>query len=553
MLSTNSILQQGRYRIIGQFGTAGGCALYDAYDNLLGNKVVLHETVLSLSKAISDSERGAHAAAFTERIKRLKEIRHDGFVRVRDGFSEVDRHYLVSEPVEGKLSHEEFVTRPRETINRLLTAIEYINEVEKRFVALEITPAHIRRTSDGNNRLLFFGIGISDVEDRSQLPYKPLESLWDGLDLASQKAISNDYSEARLETLESDPDSRTNIYSLGATLYQILTGTAPADALERSIELLDGKADPLTAPTSLSPTLSIDSSDFILKAMQIRRENRYQNVAEARSALPNDAAPKVQSVVTAPVEDLDEFDLLELLEVAPATPVAAPLRPVIPKQPVVSRSSTVAAHSFSGVGTATLDEPTPASNLPRADNTAIRDAQAEILTPKPVISASHSVEQSETEVKQPVDKESFSFDIEPPAKSKVARFATMGIAAAVLIGAVIWGFVAFSSSGQSVSGKEYDNGAAVMKDQLVAPAESPLPASLVETTVAPETPDTLPSQQTTSPSVEKTAADQTSAGQKRPVIAEVKPLKPEPSTAAQKPAPTKTKKSVTVDDLISDN
>ena len=545
MLSSNSILQQGRYRIIGQFGTAGGCDLYDAYDNLLGNKFVLHETVLTLSKVITAAERDAHAAAFTERIKKLKDIRHDGLVRIRDGFSELDRHYLVSEPVESKLSQEEFADRPRETINRLLTAIEFVNETEKRFVALEITPAHIRRTSDGNNRLLFFGLGLSDADDRSQLPYKALESLWNSLDLASQKAISNDYNEPMLETLESDPDSRTGIYSLGATVYQILTGKTPTDALERSIELLDGNADPLITPTNLNPALSRELSDFILKAMQIRRENRYQNVAEAKSALPGNTAPKITSGRTGPAEELDEFDLLELLEF----PAAKPL-PVVPARAVISQSATVSGNSFSGAGTATLDEPSAPSILPKAESTAIRDARTSVMAPSPAVSPTENVEPSVVKAEEKADEDDFSFNIGPPAKSNIARFASMGIGAAILIGAGIWGFMAFSSAGQSVSGTEFEKGTAVIQDQIVTPAASPIPAPSAETTAT--TSEPMPTQPSNITNVEKTP-DQNPGTAKRPAIAEVRPAKPEPQPAGQKPAPAKPKKSVTVDDLISDN
>ncbi len=546
MLSTNSILQLGRYRIIGQFGTAGGCVLYDAYDNLLGNKVILHETVLTFSKVISPAERDAHAAAFTERVKNLKDVRHDGFVRIRDGFSAVDRHYLVTEPVEGKLSQEEFVTRPRETIGRFLAAIEAINELEKRAVALEITPAHIRRTADGNNRLLYFGVGLSDVNDRSQLPYKALESLWDGLDLASQKAISNEYDEAGLEILESEPDSRTGIYALGATVYQILTGKAPADALERSIELLDGRPDPLVLPTTANADIALEVSDFIVKAMEMRREDRFQNVAEARNALPADTsvvASKPLSIVAS--EDYDEFDLLEITDVPHAKPA-----PVSPTLPVVTERSTVLAHKFSA--TAVMEMPAAPPAPTKVENMAIREAQAAVTSSGP---ASFTPERSESPAPakaNPIDDDTFTFDIQQPPRSNMARVASIGVAAAVLIGAGIWGFVAFSSSGQSVSTTEFNSSSAVMKDAPATPAVSEVPAVAVETPSTPEVTvatDPVSTQQTLPTTVDKTT-EQPAVAARRPAIAEVKPTKQEQPATTQKPV-AKPKKSVTVDDLIN--
>ena len=70
-------------------------------------------------------------------------------------------------------------------------------------------------------------------------------------------------------------DARSDIYSIGASFYHVLTGTLPVDALERSVAMLDGKPDPLTQPADLDPGIPPEISDALMRAMSIRRENRF--------------------------------------------------------------------------------------------------------------------------------------------------------------------------------------------------------------------------------------------------------------------------------------
>lgn len=517
MLSSNSILQQGRYRIIGQFSSSGNQALYDAYDNLLGNKVVLHETVIKLTKVITTTERGAYAAAFTELVKKLKDIRHDGIVRVKDGFSEIDRQYLVTEPVESKPIQNDFINASSVAIGRLLDAVEFIGQIDKKTSFEGITSSHIRRTSDGNNRMLYFGsmLNVSDATDPIAAPFKALESIWNSLDLASQKAISNEYDEKSLEILESQPDIRTAIYAVGATVYQIVTGTTPADALERSIEILDGKPDPLIAPDSINSTIQQPLSDFLLKAMQLRREHRFQSATEAYVALSD--LRSATSVVVDPssARELDNLDLLE-----------------IPAERFSSVSHSVPAHAVQTASVLPIadirftDEPVFHSNENIVENTPLRQAET-----------SSNVNTDNDEV--------FEFlNVRSPAKSNAMRFASVAAVSVIVIAGAIWGFVSFASNGEEADASAAGKSSAVMSEPAVSfqPIATPEAVITVPTEPAIVTPEASPSANAPSPVLPK----------ERPVIGEAKPLKRTETQPGQKPT-LKPKKAVTVDDLISDN
>lgn len=508
MLSTNSILRQGRYRIIEYLSATGMSELYDAYDNLLGNKVVIHETLIAHGKVVTSTERNAVNAAFAERIQTLKDIRHDGMVRVRDGFAEIDRQYLVTEPVEARPERQEFLMQPVETISRLLLAIEFINKLDGTAMA-EITPSQIRRTSDGNNRLLYFGPAdhTSGANDRNDLPFKPLETLWHGLDLASQKAISHSYDEHSLETLESRPDVRTAIYGLGAAVYQILTDTAPADALERSIHILDGKPDPLVSPNAIDPSISPELSGFVLTCLQLKREERFQTVAEARMALVIIPAARPAAELASPLAR--DLDLLEI------------------PHPAMSAPPAVATD---------VEEQATAVILDTSANEDFLISEPEINLVAKTISV--SAEPSATLF-------SGMDGMGTTAGSKTLRWASAAVTSAVVIAGAVWGIFSFASSNSSVAGAEFDNGAAVMKQPVAVSTPMPTPEPIVM-----NKPEPIPTAIATE--VKDMPIEPQGTPKARPSIADNKaPKRAEPQPVA-KPA-AKPKKSVTVDDLINDN
>src|SRR5262249_44968527 len=156
-------------------------------------------------------------------------------------------------------------------------------------------PASVRLTSNFKVKLLTAGIASesSDVimasaenpSDSSVLNYRPLEQLWGGLDAASQKVIANSYDDVGRRDLYAPLDARSDIYSLGATIYHILSRTLPKDALERSIELLDGKADPLAPLTDVAPLVPEEVSRLVMKALELKREARFDSAASMRQAV----------------------------------------------------------------------------------------------------------------------------------------------------------------------------------------------------------------------------------------------------------------------------
>lgn len=303
MPATHPLLQDGRYRINNEFPHEGGGSVYDAYDTVSETNVIVKEISVKLNKVTTTSQRENLNIAFADHAKALTEVKHESLLHVRDYFSEVGRQYLVMESVDGDDlqalldGQKSGFPIPDLTAwaDQLLDALHYLHTYRSPIVHRNIRPENIRLNSDGKIKLMSSGLvgdgdaqatGIADSGPQvSSITYSPLEQLWNGLDAASQKVIISKYDERSERILKEDLDARSDIYSLGATLYHLVTANVPVDSLERSIEILEGRPDPLRSPNKIYPTIPAEISDVIIKAMEIKREYRFDSAAIMRQVL----------------------------------------------------------------------------------------------------------------------------------------------------------------------------------------------------------------------------------------------------------------------------
>ncbi len=304
MLTINQILQQGRYRIINQLGQNGIGMGYEAYDNVLEANVLLKEIRDNLGKVTTAAQLETNKLAFTDQAKRLSEIKHESLSHVQNFFSEVDRHYLVTEYIDGNTLGELLeknnssfpLTDVGNWADRLLDGINYLHTQNPPVIHGEIKPSNVRLETNGKVKLMVFNIikgadekaetiGSNQTFDAAVLPYLPLEQIWDGLDAASQKVILTNYDEKSERILEQPLDTRSDLYALAATLYHLLTARIPADSLTRSIDILEGKSDPLQSPSKLNPAVPTEISNVLMKALEIKRENRFSSAVIMRQVL----------------------------------------------------------------------------------------------------------------------------------------------------------------------------------------------------------------------------------------------------------------------------
>lgn len=303
MPATNELLQEGRYRINQQIPLGGNGKAYEAYDTVRDANVVVKEIIVRLNRVGTTSQQESLKLEFASQAKILTEIKHDSLLHVHDYFSEIDRQYLVMESVDGD-DLAELLERNKSAFavsdvvdwaDQILDALNYLHTFKPPVIHRNIRPQHIKLNSAGKIKLLAFGMTERDdarlsttlKEDSAepQMNYAPLELIWDGLDAASQKVISNSYDDRSARLLKEPADARSDIYSLGATLYHLVTGQTPVDPLERSIELLEGNPDPLKAPHKIDPKVPVELSEVLMRSLEIKRENRFDSAVIMRQVI----------------------------------------------------------------------------------------------------------------------------------------------------------------------------------------------------------------------------------------------------------------------------
>ncbi|MBP6004258.1 MAG: hypothetical protein KA746_12560 [Pyrinomonadaceae bacterium] len=545
MLSSDSIIQKGRYRIIRKFGTIGTSIVYDAFDNLRAANVVIAETPLATTRVLTVAEREAQARRFEQNFNLAKLISNDRLVRYAEQFVEVDRHYVVTESIGQLTSPLAFARRSADEINIAVEIDAWLtlaDEIRNRFPMIsniEITPTSVRMDPTMRTRLLFLGESERFVsqqsysEDGAELAYLPLESIWPQLDAASQKAISNTYNDLSLERLESPPDLTSDIYSIAAMFFRIGSGQTPPNALERSIELLEGSADSLIKSIELAG-FSLELSNFFARALQIKREDRFESFAEARSVLGNlkPAAPAWNIA--------DDHDLLEL----PPEPVAAGPRAFSRRSDIIEIAPGTAPSIESPKSVVPEQRPTPVPAPIRVPTAIAYSPKAPpAVTRSDILDAPIIYETPVERVPKPAARPLLEPSFEMvPVRSYTALFAGI-IAIVVLAGSVVT-YMMTQTSGNVV---EPAPQATVMSEPR------PEPPTISQPVVAAE-PEKSTSIETQLPAIQQPAGDkpQQTAKPERIAVADTRQPKKAAETTDPKPEPKK-KKTVTVDDLISDN
>jgi hypothetical protein len=271
MLTPETVLQ-GRYRIVRQLGQGGMGAVYEAIDQRLDTTVALKETLFADERLRKQFEREARL---------LARLHHPALPRVSDHFSEGDGQFLVMQYIPGD-DLSEMMARKRGPFptnqvltwaDQLLDALDYLHTQDPQIVHRDIKPQNLKLTSRGQIILLDFGLAKGQAGEISRVTTA-----------ASIFGYTPNY--APLEQIQGlGTDSRSDLYSLAATLYHLMTGVKPPDALSRAAALVNGQSDPLLKASEANAAISPDVDDVLAKAMAQNREQRYANAIDMRKAL----------------------------------------------------------------------------------------------------------------------------------------------------------------------------------------------------------------------------------------------------------------------------
>jgi serine/threonine protein kinase len=278
--------------------------VYEAHDERFENSVALKEVLIDLAKIADPVQQQMVARAFEREAKTLALLHHEAFPHVIDYFSERDHQYLIMELVRGEDLGEQLQARKKpfdfedvlEWTKQLLDALDYLHTQEQPIIHRDLKPQNMKITARGKVKVLDFGIAKGADNKSSStitnqtfvaatLNYSPIEQLLRVLDPTFRDFISQRHKEKVEDILEHTADARSDLYSLGATLYQLLTATQPHDTLKRALDIWAGKPDPLPNPIELNPKIPPYFNAILLKSMEIDRDSRYVSAAEMQEAI----------------------------------------------------------------------------------------------------------------------------------------------------------------------------------------------------------------------------------------------------------------------------
>jgi len=343
-----------RYRIMHLVGQGGMGAIYQAEDTRLeGRLCALKEVIPEPGDGLDHLEQ--IEAQFHREASVLARLDHPNLPKVSDYFLYNGRDYLVMDFVPGRdlrelieearsqgqfLSEDQVLT----WAEQLCAALEFLHSQDPPVLHRDIKPANIKLTPAGTIKLVDFGLvklmvpddnrTITVLQGRGTVQYTPLEQ-YGG------------------ETGHTDVHS--DIYSLGATLYHLLTAQAPLEAKQRFLK-------PNAMPTiqDLNPQVSPRVENAIAHAMAMHPDDRPSSVSEFRDELfgkqmaPHDGNG-VMSLESSPVHVQETANLTLrdalwhnralllllglLLAMAVAVTALAAERPIPPAYPTVSSTT----------------------------------------------------------------------------------------------------------------------------------------------------------------------------------------------------------------------
>ncbi len=304
MLAVNEILQN-RYRIVGQLGNGGMGTVYEAKDRKrFGKNIAVKEILINAGEEANLNQQNLLKQAFEREAKILAGLEHETFPQVIDYFVENGRQFLVMELVSGdnlssrleKCGKAFELDEVLDWADQILDALDYLHTLETPVFHRDIKPQNLKLNLRGKIKLLDFGIakaadagfGLTLTNQTfiaATLHYSPLEQIIKVVDANYREFLAEKFGVKFEYAFANKTDGRSDIYALGATLYHFLTGTLPVDSMKRAIKIFDSEADPLPNPQELNKQIPAAVSEWILKAMEIKMENRFANVKEMQAAL----------------------------------------------------------------------------------------------------------------------------------------------------------------------------------------------------------------------------------------------------------------------------
>ena len=300
-MNENERLIAGRYRLGALVGRGGMAEVFEGYDTRLGRTIAI-----KLLKSDLANDAGFEAK-FRQEAQASARMAHPTIVRVYDAGEEetVDENgqtrktpFIVMELVRGQLLREVIHQGKVETaraikyVSGILTALEVSHNAG--VVHRDIKPANVMIGEGDTVKVMDFGIARA-ISDNSTT-----QAATGGI-MGTAQYFSPE--QARGEGV----DGRTDLYSTGVILYELLTGRPPFTGESAVSVAYQHVSEAVTPPSQFNPAVSAELDEVVLRAMAKDREGRFQSAAEFREHLLAAGANTASApIVPTPVADRTE-------------------------------------------------------------------------------------------------------------------------------------------------------------------------------------------------------------------------------------------------------
>jgi serine/threonine-protein kinase len=255
------------YRFIEKLGSGAMAHVFKAKQLSLDRLVAIKVLPRRLSESAEYVER------FYREGKAAAKLNHPNIVQAIDVGEAGGFHYFVMEYVEGHTLHDELVTHKifseKEALRVIIQVARSLEHAHRQgLIHRDVKPKNIMITKDGTVKLA--DMGLARVADDPSIAQKEAGRAFGTPYYISPEQIRG----------EVDVDFRADIYSLGATLYHLVTGRVPFDGPSPQAVMMKHLKEPLVPPDHINTTLSAGLGEVVEVMMAKDRDQRYASTSD---------------------------------------------------------------------------------------------------------------------------------------------------------------------------------------------------------------------------------------------------------------------------------
>ena len=285
LLSGKAAFFLGKYKLLNLLGVGGMGRVFLAEHTIMHRKVALKV----ISKEFSNNPDALKQ--FQAEARAIATLNHINIVQAYNFESEGDRYYIVMEYVDGqsleKRVHKEGPLPINDVVSYLRQSAKALQHAHQRnMIHCDIKPDNLLLNQDGQIKILDMGIAkLNDPKKKSQAQDTEVNS-----DSHVKKDESHilgtvDYLAPEMASGEAQADPRVDIYSLGCTMFFLLTGQVPYPETTLIERILAHQEKPPRDPRELRPDTPKELAYIVLKMEEKKPEDRYQSMDEVLAAL----------------------------------------------------------------------------------------------------------------------------------------------------------------------------------------------------------------------------------------------------------------------------